>query len=249
MNKTQFILNIVTNIVAAIIIWSCVRLTRRAKSLFATGTIKARVRQIFTAKTIAILGSLAAAIFNLVILLRFVLGRSSFTRSDTFSAVAFSFIAAYWLSRLVREIGIVRELRDLQLHIAERERHRTLTAAQLSELTAKLRANLPAVRAVFEKPPHECVEIVYPTGDQEATEFAQALIRPLKEMEWPCGWRDATFPVHTVGLVFVVKNIDKQPLPLVILRRELALIGFDSELSRDNRLEERKGMLLVGSKY
>jgi hypothetical protein len=124
MDKTQFILSIVTNIVAAIIIWLCVRVTRQATVLLRSGTITTKVRQRLTPKTITILGSLLAACFNLVVLLRFIVGQASFTRTGTLSAITLTFISAYWVSRAASQTGIVKQLSDLRQSL-EQERQRT----------------------------------------------------------------------------------------------------------------------------
>lgn len=140
MDKTQFIISIITNIVAAIIMWTAVRFTRGAKNIFTSGTVQENVKRVFNIKRINILGGLIAALINLWILIKFIAGRSSFTRLELFSGMIFSLITFYWANRLVAGLRSTTERRldETQQLLGEARQQADETGQRLSETQTRL---------------------------------------------------------------------------------------------------------------
>jgi hypothetical protein len=134
-DRNQFIWAIVANIATAIIIWLYKRGTLGAKNLFTKGTIRIKVRQIFSAKRVGILGSLAATIFNLWILVKFIVGRSVFTRFELFAAMMLSLIVVYWTNRLVADLRFTteRKLEEARQTLEEAQQRGSEIERQLEE--------------------------------------------------------------------------------------------------------------------
>jgi len=178
LDKTQFTISIVTNIVAAIIIWCWNRLTRRAKSLLVSGTIKARVRAILSSKATPVIASSVLLGFDLLVLLRFVIGHSTFTRVEILLACAFALISAYWTKQLITVLGfgITRQLRQAESRLATLEaatRTRRLTPEQREFLLQRLRGVPPG-----------SFDLDLAGGGNEISEFANDLTNALKEAGW-----------------------------------------------------------------
>lgn len=125
MDKTQFILSIVTNIVAALIIWLGQRLVRGALSRFASGTIASKARQLFSANSIAILISVVIVFFDMWLLGKLVWRGGPFGRSELLLAMVISLFVAYWVTR-VTSLRFRPELKKATVRLAELERREEL---------------------------------------------------------------------------------------------------------------------------
>lgn len=113
MDKTQFIISIVTNIVAAIIIWTAVRLSRGAMNLFTKGTIQAKIRKILSTNAIPILIDSLSILFNLGILINTLIRQPSYTRLEVLTPIIASAAIGFWIGRLVSDIQKERYRRVL----------------------------------------------------------------------------------------------------------------------------------------
>lgn len=69
--------------------------------MFISGTVQAKVKSVFNTKRVTILGSLLAAFFNLWILVKFLIGRASFTPFELLVAITLSVIIVLWTNRLI----------------------------------------------------------------------------------------------------------------------------------------------------
>src|SRR6185295_13211316 len=162
------------------IIWLWRRLSRKARTLLNTGNMTANVRQIFTPKTITILGSMFAALFNLWILVRLVLRDASFDRWGLLSAITVSVLIAYWVNKivLVTSSKTEQKLRDAEGRIAQletqeaqnRDRHVT------SEQRATLLDLLKETKGQF--------DLMTGGVTRESLDFAAELALALKDAGW-----------------------------------------------------------------
>jgi len=243
-DTTQFILAIVTNIIAAIIIWLFVRLTRKAKTLLQIGTITANVRQTFTPKTITILGSLLIALFNLWIVLRIVFRDASFDRWQLLSAITLSLLAAYWVNKI---IAVSRSSTELKLLAAE---------ARISELEQREALNRdrhlsPEQKAKFlqllSDKPKGRFDTMIGGATRETADFAQELVTALTEAGWSLYRRGTIIgPSGPRGLKLIVQNGENQRA--IALQQALNLIGFSAAGEVNPKREPDSLEIYIGEK-
>jgi hypothetical protein len=227
LDKTQFIIAIVTNIVAAIIIWLATRLVRGTIKAFTSGTTQAKVKAIFTVKRITILGSFAAALFNLWVLVNFLRGHSAFTLFELLVSITLSLIIYFWTNRLIavfrtpmhqqleatrKELGGARakieRLEEAQKHTAKLSRRVEEEArkrAETENLVDVLRqAQNPRMifwdefRNALNGKTIGVASILYQQGDPEAYRFAMDLYMALASSEWLTNLPEAVSSVMDV---------------------------------------------------
>jgi hypothetical protein len=139
-DKTQFILSIATNIVAAIIIWSWKRFTRKAKSLFVSGTIRAKVSTVLSTKATPIIIASLLLVFDGLLFWRLIIGQS-FNRTQLAFACVIVLVSAFWAKQLLNELGfgVVRQLRETQRRLRETESTLAKAETALTELQERQR--------------------------------------------------------------------------------------------------------------
>ncbi len=187
MDKTQFILSIATNIVAAVIIWSWKRLVRNAKSLLVTGTIKAKVSATLSAKATPIIASSLLLVFDLLLLLRLIIGQSVFTRSQILFACIAALVSAYWTKQLINfsGFGIVRQLRRAEGRLEVLAEQQTRDRERLNALGPR-RLTEEQVTSLIEglrRAENRNIEIVQ-RDDPEARDFSMQLADVFRRAGW-----------------------------------------------------------------
>ena len=105
-----------------------------------SGAVQANVKRVFSAKRITILVSFSIAIFNLWTVVKFIVGRSSFTQFELFASITLSAITLYWINRLVTDLRSTteRRLEETQQQLREARQQADETERRLGEAQKRL---------------------------------------------------------------------------------------------------------------
>ena len=147
---------------------------------------------------------------------------------------------------LLRERAAKAE-KDL-LQLRERvEKRRTFTQRERDSTVGLLHAYLPLANRAKEK--GETFMIVYPSGDGEATEFANLLHHLLFQAGWSSQIHDAPYPLHVTGISIVVGDPDSPPLYAQVLHNFFRETKFPASFRKEKDVSDKQTFLEVGSLY
>jgi hypothetical protein len=134
------------------------------------------------------------------------------------------------------------------LQLRERvEKRRTLSQRERDSTVGLLHAYLTLANEAKKK--GEPFMIVYPTGDGEATEFANLLHHLFFQAGWATQIHDAPYPLHVTGISIVVRDPDSPPLYAQVLQNFFRETKFSASLRKEKDLSNKQTFLEVGSLY
>jgi transcription elongation GreA/GreB family factor len=134
------------------------------------------------------------------------------------------------------------------LQLRERvEKRRTLTQKERDSTVGLLNAYLTLAKQAKEK--GESFMIVYPTGKDEAAEFANLLYLLFSQAGWSVQIHDVQYAEHITGISIVVRDPDKPPLYAQVLQNFFRATKFAAYLREEKGMNDDSTFLEVGSLY
>jgi nitrogen fixation protein FixH len=137
-----------------------------------------------------------------------------------------------------------KELAKIQARFVRR----TLTEKERNKLVGLLHAYLTIANEAREKR-GELLMIVHPSGDNEATEFANLLGHLFIQAGWNTTVRDLPYPEHQTGIALVVHDAKDLPLYAQVLTKVFEELKLPATVREDKNVDNKATYLEIASTY
>jgi phosphate/sulfate permease len=136
-----------------------------------------------------------------------------------------------------------KELAKIQARFVRR----TLTQTERNNIVGMLHAYLTIAKEAKEKR-GEVLMIVHPTGDNEATEFANLLGHLFIQAGWSTTVRELPYAEHQIGISLVVHDSKDLPLYAQVLTKVFEELEFPATVREEKSVDNKWTYLEIGSK-